>query len=225
MYRRVLPILLIGLSACGKHGSQPQGMLNTQETASCIERIKLPFTGWLTQGGIDSANALFAHAGRGDQDLAPLTFEVTGPTAQVMAIQFIDGLPVLDNDVVFAFYNGALTADSVVITARPLSGDTAGHQSFEALRTAFLAHISESRIFGGPSNAQPSPPPVASAFADTCLEVALGYIDTVSVPGTQINGGKYLVKIWSVSPVNSIYPRVYVEDAGGKAWGVSLYLP
>jgi hypothetical protein len=53
----------------------------------------------------------------------------------------------------------------------------------------------------------------------------LGYVDAVSVPGSNVTGGKYLVKVWSVSPLHRFYPRVYVEDDNGKAWGISLYIP
>jgi hypothetical protein len=47
----------------------------------------------------------------------------------------------------------------------------------------------------------------------------------IRVRGRLVGLGKNLTKIWLVSPLNSIYPRVYVEDGNGKAWGVSLFVP
>ncbi len=223
MNRRLLPFLLMALSACAKHHGQPTE--TDPNVSDCMERVRVPFTGWLSPGGVDSADALFTQAGRGYQDLWPLTFEVTGSTAQVMAIQFINGLPVMDDDVFFNFSHGALTADSGVIAARPLVNDTTGHQSFAALRAAFFAHVSESLIYGGALNAKPPTPPNPATYADSCLQVVLGYVDSVSASGATVAGGKYLEKVWWVSPLYANYPKVCVADASGKAWGISIAIP
>lgn len=220
MLRKVLPLLLIAVVACGKHHDQ-----NTA-TSQCMEEVKDPFISTLTQGQIDTVKTLFTQAGRGYQDIWPIYFtQLSQEAEQVMGIQLINWLPVFDDDVVFNFQKGALTADSSVITARPLSNDTAGHQTDSDLRAAFLAHVAESKIYGGPVQDSIPFTPNAAKYEDSCLQKTLGYVDSVFVPGTKVYGGIYLVKVWAISPLNTNYPIVYVEDQGGITWGQPLYIP
>jgi hypothetical protein len=220
MLRKAPLILLIAVVACGKHHDQNTG------TSQCMEEVKNPFISALTQGEVDTVQTLFNQAGRGYQDIWPLYLSQLSPNAeQVIGIQFINGLPVLGDDVVFNFQNGVLTADSSVITARPLSNDTTWHKTDSDLRAAFLTHVNESKIYGGTLQDSIPYTPSTAKYEDSCLQKTLGYVDSVFVPGTQAHGGIYLVKVWAISPLNTNYPLVYVEDQGSIAWGQPEYIP
>ena len=155
--------------------------------------------------------------------------QYSGYQEEVVATQFINGLPVFSNNEVFVFDAGKLAPGGIVggYTGPVPSGDTSGHQSATDLRNAFLAHVSESFISGGPANSKPFVPQ-ASTYENVCLDITLGYIDAGSLPGNTTTLNHALIKVWYITPSSnamiSYYPRVYVEDDNGKAWGWPLYL-
>ena len=59
-------------------------------------------------------------------------------------------------------------------------------------------------------------------------DITLRYIDAGSLPGNTTTLNHALIKVWYITPSSnamiSYYPRVYVEDDNGKAWGWPLYV-
>ncbi len=142
----------------------------------------------------------------------------------VAAVQFFNGLPVLGFDESFLFYSGKLASNGISngFTGPAPSSDTTTHQSFTNLRTAFLAHVSESYSQGASRDSKPFVPS-ASTYENACLNVTLGYISASQVHGITAAPNSALVMVWYVTPaVNSsitYYPLVIVVDDNGFAWG------
>ena len=138
-------------------------------------------------------------------------------------ICLIHGLPLFENDQVYDFSSAGLD-HQWTYTGAPLNNDTSGHQSLPALRAAFLAHVSEAIIVGGPVNAPPPVAPNPAQFADSCLVATLGYLDVTVMP-TNTKPFGLAEKVWVIRPAHSSYPTVFVVDETGFAWGQGLTVP
>jgi hypothetical protein len=253
MFKKSMPqphIAIIGiltttffLASCHKH------LPAADSGTGCVTRLSPAVTDLKISGAdLDSIYALFNANNLSTANLqftAWLTFTTSnvlpgaynGYQEQVQAIQFINGLPLFGETESFTFNAGVLPPPGNPPGYNPIggaytgaapSGDTAGHQSLSALRSAFLAHLSQSYMIGGPANAKPFIPS-ASTYENACLDVTLGYLDASGVPGSSTPSGTALVKVWSVSPApdSSItyYPLVYVADDDSAAWGVPFFVP
>jgi hypothetical protein len=158
-----------------------------------------------------------------------------GYEEQIQANQFFNGLPVFADMKIFIFYDGNYSdSGSVSGYSGPApNADTTTHQTFAGLRTAFLAHLSQSYTEGGASAYSKPFIPSPSTYTNACLNVTLGYLDARTLPANAPNVtsslNQALVKVWSVTPARNssitYYPLVYVEDDNGFAWGVPFFVP
>lgn len=194
----------------------------------CIERVTPQSNETtLTNGQIDSITILFRKKNISANHLQFIEYTpdiysdpLKVPQAQVWANLFLNGLPVFRYNEVFVFNNGIFDT-AYLYTGTPLSHDTSGQQSLTYLRTSFLKHVSESITYsplGKPFV------PASNTYLDSCLVATLGYVDAVNIPGNSSPWGT-LIKVWSITPLNSGNPCVYVKDDNGLAWGVPLYIP
>lgn len=230
------------LASCHKRVSAPD------TGANCITRLSPKVTDFEVSGAdLDSIYSLFRANNLSTTNLQFqrwLPFKTPGiPPGtdsvyheQVLARQFVNGLPVFTDLVAFNFTAGilpgagspggygAITGDYTGVMP---SSDVSGNQSLSALRSAFLAHLSEASLTRG-SVIDTTFIPSDSTFENVCLDVTLGYLDANSVPGSNIAPGKALVKVWSIVPAPdpsiTYYPLVYVQDDNGVAWGIPVFL-
>jgi hypothetical protein len=215
---RLLFILALFLNAtsCSKQSS-------TTLTSDCIERLMPKHTeSTLTGNQLDSIKTLFGKNNLSIDQLQFIQFtpNIYSDQEQVWANLFLNGLPVFNYNEVFIF-NHAIFDTAYLYTGTASSNDPTGHQTLAYLRTAFFKHVSESVIYapvGKPFV------PSSSTYLDSCLAVTLGYVDAVYFPGNTIPWGT-LKKVWSIKPLHSSYPNVFVEDDSGLAWGVPVYIP
>src|SRR5579863_3303514 len=171
------------LAACHKHLAE--------SGPGCVTRLSPTVTDFKVSGAdLDSIYALFNANNLPTANLqftAWLTFTTSniypgaynGYQEQVQAIQFINGLPVFGETESVTFNAGILPPPGNPPGYNPIagaytgaapSGDTAGHQGLSALRSAFLAHVSQSYRSGGIANSKPFIPS-ASTYENACLDV------------------------------------------------------
>ena len=208
----------------------------------CVNRLTPKASDYKISGaGLDSVITLFAANNLSTANLQFLYWSTdtttniyanmySGYQEQVTATPYFNELPVFADNMFFTFDAGIFQPGGIYdsYTGPAPSSDTTEHQSMPGLRNAFLAHVSESYMEGGASNAKPFVP-VASTYINSCLDVTLGYIDAFYIPGNDNAINKALVKVWKVTPTITpsitFYPVIYVEDDNGKAWGEPLIIP
>jgi hypothetical protein len=237
-----IPILFLITTSCIKQNQDLSNHNRAQADSVCINRLYPIATDYRVSGSVlDSilvlfqannlpiANLLFLSLSTDSTtNINPLAY--SGYQEQVLATQFINGLPLFGSPTFFTFnagiYQPAGNIDGYYGPAP--DSDITGHQTMATLRDDFLAKVSESFISGGPLNAKPFVPS-ASTYEGACLDVTLGYIDASMIPGNSTAFGMALVKVWSVTATASssitYYPLVYVEDDNGQSWGVPIILP
>ncbi len=230
-------IIIIFSASCTKDNQSA-----SENQSICVTRLSPQPSDYKVVGAsLDSIYALFRANNLSTANLQFLSWSTDTttniyPTAysgyqeQVLAIQFINGLPVFADDEFFTFDAGKFQPGGIYdgYTGPAPSADSTGHQTFPDLRKAFLAHVPESYVSGGVQNAKPFIPS-ASTYINSCLSVTLGYLDAAMIPGNHGAQGKSLVKVWIVTPSISssisYYPLVFVEDANGHAWGSPFFIP
>jgi hypothetical protein len=209
----------------------------------CISRPPLENTTLLSSAQIDTVDNLFSQNNLSTSGLqfSYITYNTSiispaysGPEIQVVAEQWIKGLPLFGGVTYFSFGNGVFLSPSAgLYQGAPPGGDTIGHRSLEALRQAFLQNYKQCTISGGLANSKPSHP--TAPYQDSCLYAVLGYIDA-SFAGTGIPYGQQLVKVWVVAGQSSNYasmiaegispyPAVFVVDSTGYAWPEDISIP
>jgi hypothetical protein len=221
IYIRFLFLLIVGAASCSKHG-------NVAADNGCIERVIPQHTETtLRTTQIDSIMALFSKNNISTDQLQFIQFipniyvdPVRTPQAQVRANLFVNGLPVFRYNEVFVFNDGIFDT-AYLYTGAPLSNDTTSHRSITYLRSSFLQRVSESVTY---SSVAPPFIPSSNTYTDKCLVAMLGYVDAVYIPEKSTTWG-VSVKVWAITPLNSSYPSVFVEDDNGLAWGVPLMIP
>jgi hypothetical protein len=230
-YSRILPVvclvaLFVGTASCHK---------NSTYDSHCITRIVPKVTDYGVAGAaLDSIYALFASNNLSTANLQFrywLTDTTSSPTysgrqEQVQATQFFYGLPVFAEDKFFTFNAGTYQPGGIYdgYSGAAPGADTSGNQALPDLRSAFLAHVSQSVWVGGAPASKPFIPS-RSSYTDSCLIATLGYLDAHLIPGNSTPLETALVKVWKVTPMNGQYPLVYVEDMNGAAWGVTFLVP
>ena len=186
----------------------------------------------ITEGQIDTIKILFTNNNLpfDEYQYVSYLYDIYVPTpgdtiqTQVTANPFLNGLPIFYDQQVFNFVNGVFSPSTSYLTVEvAASSDTTGHRSLSYLRSAFLQHVSEAKIYGGAADAKPFVPS-ASAYTDTCLSATLGYIDLSLVPGNSYSPG-HVIKVWQVTALNSNYPTVFVRDDNGQGWGEPVFIP
>jgi len=199
----------------------------------CVTRLA-PKVGEVGVSGAE-LDAIYALFNANNLPIANLQFlslqsvPYSGYQEQVTAVQYFHGLPVFGNEI-FLFNGGQLAPGGILggYTGPPPSADTAGHQNFSGLRRAFLSHVPESYTEGGASNAKPFVP-AASTYVNACLNATLVYLDASQIPGSTAVQNEALVKVWYVTPATgasvTYYPKVFVEDGNGFAWGQPMFVP
>jgi hypothetical protein len=225
------------MASCNKQNQSPEAAQSI-----CVTRAIPKVSDYKVTGNdLDSIFALFSANNLSTANLQFFSWltdtttniyptQYSGYQEQVLATRFINGLPVFADDEFFTFNAGKFQPGGVYdgYTGPAPSGDTTGNQNIVYLREAFLAHVSESFMEGGVQNSKPFIPS-ASSYVDACLTVTLGYLDASFIPGNPSALNQALVKVWSVRPTYSssisYYPLIYVEDAGGLAWGVVFISP
>jgi hypothetical protein len=203
-----------------------------QNDSGCISRVvPLVTQTSLRPSQLDSVQVLFAANNLSTSGLQFLSFGpyYSSPDSTWTAVSanvFKNGL-LCDNFSEYFEFNKGILSNSDMTSAVPLNDDTTGHRSLPFLRQAFLQHVSESKMLGGPLHAT-HPVYSASQFANTCLQAKLIYIDSAYLGyhgGSPLPVGKYLAKAWEVSPEGLDFPAVYVQDATGTGWGKILDIP
>ncbi len=231
IYKSFLPGACLAIAvfavSCSKHAQFISGN-------NCITRVVPRVTDYNVSGpALDSIFALFqsnnlSTANLQFQSWSPDTIispAYSGVQEQVMAFQFFNGLPVFQEDDFFIFNAGKYQPGTVYGYYGPTpNADTTGRLLLPAIQNAFLAHVSESVMEGGPVNSKPFIPS-ESSFADSCLLATLGYIDAGIIPGSTTPMETALVKVWKITPLNGFYPLVFVRDDNGLAWGVVFAVP
>lgn len=229
-------IIIVVTVSCSKHNQSGYENENI-----CVTRTYPKVSDYFVSGAyLDSIFALFSANNLSTANLQFNSWSTDTttniyPTAysgyqeQVLAIQFFNGLPVFAEDEFFTFNAGKFQPGGMFdgYTGPAPSADTIGHQTFLNLRNAFLAHVSQSYLQGGPNSTRFTPS--ASTYINSCLSTTLGYLDASMVPGNTIASEKALVKVWriipSTDPSITYYPLIYVEDDNGNAWGVPVFIP
>jgi hypothetical protein len=177
---------------------------------------------------LDSIYTLFKANNLSTVNLQFDYFVYAGPGEQVIATQFINGLPAWVGGYSITFEGGKYQPGGINdgYTGPAPNTDTTTHQTFSDLRHAFFAHIAESGfVGGGAANSTPRFPFKANSYTDSCLLVTLGYVDASRIPGSTIPPETALIKVWSVTALHGGLPAVTVEDDNGSAWGVVLTVP
>lgn len=62
-------------------------------------------------------------------------------------------------------------------------------------------------------------------YQDSCLIAKRGYIDAGYFTSTTLTYQDWLVKAWTVTPLNGSYPMVIIADSTGVAWPSNVYIP
>jgi hypothetical protein len=225
--------MIIFSGSCSKNNSS-----DSENESVCVNRI-YPKAGdnLVSSADLDSIFRLFNANNLSTANLQYVIWQVDTPIniypnqnqnwyekEWVAAVQFINGFPVFDIDESFIFNSGKLAPNGVSngFTGPVPSTDTSTHQTYANLRTAFLAHVSESYSQGGSRDSKPFVPS-ASTYTNACLNVTLGYIDASQVHGSTAAPNSALVMVWFVTPSENssitYYPIVIVVDDNGLAWG------
>jgi hypothetical protein len=225
--------LITQLAACSRHDGGND----------CISRPPLENTTLLSSAQMDTVDNLFSQNNLSTSGLqfsnifyntSIVSPGYSGPLIQVVAEQWINGLPLFGGVAYFSFGNGVYQSPSAgLYQGAPPGGDTIGHRGLEDLRQAFLQNYKQCTISGGPANSKPSHP--TAPYQDSCLYAVLGYIDAFYA-GTGIPYGQQLIKVWVVAGQSSNYasmiaegispyPAVFVVDSTGYAWPQDISIP
>ncbi|HTE00607.1 MAG TPA: hypothetical protein VK668_15045 [Mucilaginibacter sp.] len=124
-----------------------------------------------------------------------------GVYQHIYAVQYINGLRVLNNDFGYHFKSGVFQSMSGIrYTAIDLNTQAA--LSYAQLRKLYLAELDKNGYH-------------AASFKDSCLVAEFGYYN--------LNGYGYasstFTKAWAVSPKHAQYPLGYFRDDNGQLLG------
>jgi hypothetical protein len=128
------------------------------------------------------------------------TGDINAGTYQtVIAIQRINGLPVLSGELWYQFTDNALQSTTGVRYGAVNLSTTSSLQLAQ-LRAAYLAAVNKNNTT------------IATQLKDSCLVAEFGYYDL----NVNVSNTPNFVKAWLVAPKNFSYPQVTLQDGSGK---------
>lgn len=186
-----------------------------QEDKGCIYQVTVPVsTHTISNADIPIVNSLFLNNNIDNRNFRyyqymqdslqtqyPPYIKVDYKTLRVD--QYINGLRIFNNDLVFNFKNNVLYHTSgTIITVTKLN--TITHLTFGQLRKLFINNIEQ---FDHKSN----------QYKDSCLYAEFGYYNLNSGTGYSTEN---LIKAWKVTPKSNpallVYPVAYYKDESGE---------
>ena len=214
------PTTVAGNGCISRYVPQPQTGLFTQTISDSIENL-------FAQNNLPTSGLQFFSWGYGDTIIGGVP---KIETIEVIAYQYLNGLPVLKNSVYFDFNsNGKYEPPAAgTFPAYPVIGDTIAHQTLQTLRQDFLNNYKQCTIYSSVINPLPIHP--TAPYQDTCLSAVLGYMDAGYL-NMGIPYGKQLAKTWIIYPSDqrfsfyAEYPAVFVADGTGYAFPQVFQLP
>ena len=154
----------------------------------------------------------------------PPGFTTDVDQVDILSYRWYNNLPVFRWNDNITFYNGIFQPQaSIVFTGESPGTDATFHQSLTSLQSIWLNNFMRVGTYGPLQNDTVPVHPNAS-YRDSCLIAKRGYIDAGYFSATFTYMGQ-LVKAWTVTPPNGVYPMVIIADSTGAAWPANVYIP
>jgi hypothetical protein len=227
------PILLCGLLSCEKRApvsNEPGGACISDQTVTLTasgalitqQAINVVVT-LFQQNNLSTANQQFFSVDSNYYQPPGFTSEVD--QVDILSYRWYNNLPVFRWNDNIIFYNGIFQPrSSIVFTGNAPGSDTTFQQTLPSVQSIWLNNFMRVGTYG-PLMSDTVPAHPSASYRDSCLIAKRGYIDAGYFEG---NGDTYagrLVKAWTVTPLNGIYPMVIIADGTGAAWPSNMYIP